>query len=956
MKTTDSQENNTSLQSSQSFFDKKREGILLSLTNELNQPFFSPTLGTQKDSTNPSSSLVEKNNPRPGSIIYPKLTINEPGDKYEQEADAIADQVMHMKEPVSTTGDEGLVQAKPLNNVAIQPKCAACEEEKTQHPSMEEELGQSGPLMRKSIAGGGYAASPQLASQLSSTKGGGVPLPDKTLASMNHAFNSDFSTVRIHTGDHAAEMSQAIRAKAFTHGSDIYFNKGKFAPETREGKHLLAHELTHVGQQQVNPGLIQRGEAPVHEDIEKTATAGIDERLQDEMYVGNWMRDHSQFNTATAHGIISKIPKKLSVPGGDKIGAKGAEDIIIAVIRSLAFLHFGPDLTNQAVTRENIGVYTPEQHVDNPMGTSAADHLVRDSQSGLLRPGLPQNEVQNQGSGFATTYNEDRDRDMQLAGKAFPGLQAENPELFRVSDAGLTNHIYNATEWVKEQLGMAMVAGESATGRMYLGTALHAVEDYFAHSNFIEVALNSVIGKAIKDRRTLGKSALSSSFLDESMTNKADTGAFVDTLYDAATLDGRMAVTTGTAGRDDLKVSIGQILLPKLPDLSEKVNQKIDEMLNLVIAEEGNSTWEKIQEKLKMDNGGWAVLELLGALDKHISVPVFDIYLTRINIPFTSKFVPTGYKTNTYDLGIVSAIKHYIDLYKSIIGRIDEAETWVHIVMPITLLLDLKSKILDLINTYIEKLRQEIKTRINQLLLSLAEDLTGIDLKDAKKRGVDYALKYAAEAGVEHIRSKTSIASQMPEILNKYKDDPETLWNVYGISGGNLMFALPPSHSEISKDHAPHEDKSALNPSTPKATSDNYDIEQGSPFYRLHRELAIEADSHIILKIQNIWSSQMQISTSDNLYATPQINENTIMQESLRHQATEEKRAIKDGRNLDIGNRGKSNQELFALADYFIAHPDDTSWWKPILTNYVNNNEEEVIKHIKERNKTRRKR
>lgn len=229
MTTTASKDNSTPSHSSKPFFSKKGESSFFGQTKEAEQPFF-----------------LSRQQP----VIQTKLTINEPGDKYEQEADAMSDRVMRMSVPVSEGGEESLVQTKPLNITAIQRKCAACEdEEKVQRQEIEkEESLQTKPLMRKD-AGGGYTAPPQLASQLNSSKGGGNPLPGKTLAFMNHAFGADFSTVRIHTGSQAAEMSQGIQAKAFTHGSDVYFNQGQYDPESSEGKRLLSHELTHTIQQ-----------------------------------------------------------------------------------------------------------------------------------------------------------------------------------------------------------------------------------------------------------------------------------------------------------------------------------------------------------------------------------------------------------------------------------------------------------------------------------------------------------------------------------------------------------------------------------------------------------------------------------------------------------------------------------------------------------------------------------
>ncbi|WP_051222032.1 DUF4157 domain-containing protein [Neptunomonas japonica] len=62
----------------------------------------------------------------------------------------------------------------------------------------------------------------------------------------------DLSSVRIHTGDKAAESSNAINARAYTVGSDVVFGANQYSPGTSTGRHLLAHELTHVVQQSTN--------------------------------------------------------------------------------------------------------------------------------------------------------------------------------------------------------------------------------------------------------------------------------------------------------------------------------------------------------------------------------------------------------------------------------------------------------------------------------------------------------------------------------------------------------------------------------------------------------------------------------------------------------------------------------------------------------------------------------
>jgi len=171
-------------------------------------------------------------------IIQPKLSINTPGDQYEQEADAKAERVMRMPSNIAET--------KPVTGLigrSVQRKCASCEEEEKKKRIMRKEAGGSGDLSVLS----------SFSSSLNASKGSGSPLPLGTRSFMENAFSADFSGVRIHADSHAAEMSKGINAKAFTLERDIYFNEGQYNPVSTEGRYLLAHELTHTMQQNENP-------------------------------------------------------------------------------------------------------------------------------------------------------------------------------------------------------------------------------------------------------------------------------------------------------------------------------------------------------------------------------------------------------------------------------------------------------------------------------------------------------------------------------------------------------------------------------------------------------------------------------------------------------------------------------------------------------------------------------
>ena len=174
--------------------------------------------------------------PKTRALIQPKLTIGQPNDKYEQEADRVADQVMRM----------------PQSDQPVQRKCEKCEEE-LQMKSRDRSIS---TIQQKSI--GENISMQGLQSSLQQSKGGGQPLDTTTNQLMSRGIGADFSNVKIHTDSNAIQMNQQLNAKAFTNGSDVYFNQNQYNPQSSEGKHLLAHELTHVVQQGGENSNIQR--------------------------------------------------------------------------------------------------------------------------------------------------------------------------------------------------------------------------------------------------------------------------------------------------------------------------------------------------------------------------------------------------------------------------------------------------------------------------------------------------------------------------------------------------------------------------------------------------------------------------------------------------------------------------------------------------------------------------
>ncbi len=85
------------------------------------------------------------------------------------------------------------------------------------------------------------------------TSASGQPLDAGTRADMEHRFGQDFGDVRVHTGGAAHDSARSVNAQAYTVGSNVVFQHDRYNPSTVEGRHMLAHELTHVVQQRGGP-------------------------------------------------------------------------------------------------------------------------------------------------------------------------------------------------------------------------------------------------------------------------------------------------------------------------------------------------------------------------------------------------------------------------------------------------------------------------------------------------------------------------------------------------------------------------------------------------------------------------------------------------------------------------------------------------------------------------------
>ncbi len=100
--------------------------------------------------------------------------------------------------------------------------------------------------------------SSELSARIDAERGTGRPLPAALRRSLEPAFGSTLSHVRIHDDARAAELSRSVAARAFTHGDNVYFGAGEYRPDTSEGQRVLVHELAHTRQNEAPARRISR--------------------------------------------------------------------------------------------------------------------------------------------------------------------------------------------------------------------------------------------------------------------------------------------------------------------------------------------------------------------------------------------------------------------------------------------------------------------------------------------------------------------------------------------------------------------------------------------------------------------------------------------------------------------------------------------------------------------------
>lgn len=788
------------------------------------------------------------------------------------------------------------------------------------------------------------------------------------------------------------------------------------------------------------------GEAGVHRGIELEA-AGVGEKYDPkkltpqqkaalEMYSGNFMRDYSQLAAPAGLKILSNLP---STNKGGKVGQAGGRVLTDAIIKAIAILELGKDIGKGLVTQQNVGVYEAEQHLDNPIGTSASGDFVTEGS----KPHLAQSPQPKAISTFDAVGNTvvaknsttDPDTAKTHAGSAVEGLQFENPELYKIGEGGLQNHLANSTEHSKNCFLSAVEQGATPSGRMNAGMGQHVVEDYFSHSNFIEVGLNEYINEAMRSRQAgkMKKQAGANAFIDEFADAKGNVkeGAaagpaekrgvhaeftFVDTLYDGKTKSGKQAVTTGTFGGTDSQVSLGHVLLPKLPIIEKAMHKGVDSTFGIVeeaAKTKQTPTWQHIKTALDQSGNEGAVASVMLEASKSIGLAVpcpsgFHLTHKDVNVPLLGSFsVPNGADLDYTNVPIADALVTGASTYVKVMEKMDSLKRASGVVG----LTEVIQKIIDKMKAAIAKMFSYIKQKVTELIRQMVIDMYQIDPKAAAHAGVD-ELTTIAERQMHEKTDRTSMESRMKKggdlhglteqgdngraelerrvgpVKPSHDSMPKATWGTHA-NPWVTVNPLPPSHSEISKDHPPHThndkhpewhapsaDKKNVHDHVeheldeahdPNHEHDDHeehdDLGEGSSFYGLHRALAVEADRHLQKQLETAWHAQL-IPGQNIDDKKMEVGHDKVLTEASQVAGWAAEQRGKAGmRHAQTDTRVPGElrsrpevKSLLDLVDLFVSHPSSSLWWRSIFDNYIAQHPEEVHQAILSRNKTRSKR
>jgi len=264
----------------------------------------------------------------------------------------------------------------------------------------------------------------------------GEPLDTPTRFLMESTFAHDFSPVRVHTDMQAAESARAVQALAYTVKYDVVFSSDRYKPGTLGGNALLAHELTHVRQQAGSPAssTLRIADSSLHEEqANRFSFAMLNPQPRSEPPT------RAPYSLAkfsyTGHHVIEEAglaganfsPQQMKAIEKGNVQRDYSQ---VGVVGNFALL----------CDPRGFGGYKAEEHFDN---------FTFDTKN---------NRWRTRGTGSSRFLHQD-----------------------------LNKPDRSPLDYVRSELTALAKGGMSNENLVHLGNAFHTIEDFFAHSNFVEL-------------------------------------------------------------------------------------------------------------------------------------------------------------------------------------------------------------------------------------------------------------------------------------------------------------------------------------------------------------------------------------------------------------------------------------------------------------------------------------
>lgn len=317
--------------------DKAADQIISKTSKNNPENFFSPSTIVQhkseevqkKEESRPQKSIAES--------LSPVVQLKEERETALAEKTTVKETVQHKKEitpaEVNKSSENSFFSKPVVQQKKSEEEIQAKEEEEIQTKEDEKELQMS------AATDANPADDSNLERHLNSSRGGGSPLSQNTRNEMESGFGADFSSIKIHNDAKAVQMNKQLGSQAFASGNDIYFNEGKYNPDSTTGKHLLAHELTHTIQQGAskniqtkkfptlnyigqNFGILQKSSSEHQENIDnfyRTGDASVIQQFNP-FDLADSLTDLSQYlNITLPEGPIEALELLISTMENDNV-------------------------------------------------------------------------------------------------------------------------------------------------------------------------------------------------------------------------------------------------------------------------------------------------------------------------------------------------------------------------------------------------------------------------------------------------------------------------------------------------------------------------------------------------------------------------------------------------------------------------------------------------------------